>query len=207
MSDSAAAHPGGPVDDAAHPGRRRSGRGRAAGILILLAAITGIVSAPIWFTTIASTALEAHVVVRVSGADAAPAVPAAALVLLACAAAVALVGRVARWVVVAVVALAGVLVAWSAVRAIVDPWAAGLHQKLVNVTSVSQDSSTVATSAWPYVAVGVGVVVVLTAGWLARSSRSWPGPSRRHEGTTGPRPVVEDERSAWDALSRGDDPS
>jgi hypothetical protein len=185
----------------------RAGRGRAAGVLLLLALLTGIVAVPTWFTTSAATALDPDVLVTAGGAEVAPAVPAAALVLLACAAAVALVGRVARWFVVVVVAGSGVLVAVASLRALADPWAAGLHQQVVAATGVATDDSTVAVSAWPYLSVGLGLVIVLAAAWLARSSRRWPGPSRRHEGTTGPRPVVDDERTAWDALSRGDDPS
>lgn len=197
-----------PADDTSAPApRRASGRGRAAGILLLLAALTGIVSVPTWFTTTTATALDPHVVVRASGADVAPAVPAAALVLLACAGALALVGRVGRWVVLAVVVAAGVLVSAAALRALADPWGSGLHAQVVAATSVAQDRAPVTVSFWPYLAVVVGAVVVLVAVWLARASRTWPVPSRRHEGTTGPRPVVEDERSAWDALSRGDDPS
>lgn len=193
--------------------RRASGRGRAAGVLLLLAAVTGLVSLPTWFTTTTATALDPRVVVTANGADVAPAVPAAALVLLACAAAIALVGRVARWVVLAVVAGAGVLVAVAALQAIADPWGAGLHQQVVDATGVGEDQASVAVSVsvWPALAVGVGAVVVVAAIWLARTSRSWAGPSRRHEGTTAattePRARVEDERSAWDALSRGDDPS
>ncbi|RHA37866.1 Trp biosynthesis-associated membrane protein [Cellulomonas rhizosphaerae] len=198
-------------EPAAAPKRRASGRGRAAGVLLLLAALTGLVSLPTWFTTTAATALDPSVVVTASGADVAPAVPAAALVLLACAAAIALVGRVARWVVLAVVAGAGVLVVAAALQAIGDPWGSGLHQQVVDATSVGEDRSPVTVSVWPYLAVGVGAVVVLVALWLARASRSWAGPSRRHEGTTAgttqARPEVEDERTAWDALSRGDDPS
>ena len=201
--------PDGPAraEPAAPAARRRSGRGRAAGVLLLLAGLAGVVSLPTWFSTTVSTALDPTVVVRASGGDVAPAVPAAALVLLACAAAVALVGRVARWVVVLVVALAGVLVVAASLRALADPWAAGLHQKVLSATGAGHDATAVTTSAWPYAAIVAGVLVVVAAGWIARSSRSWPGPTRRHEGTTGPAATVDDERSAWDALSRGDDPS
>ncbi|MDM7831033.1 Trp biosynthesis-associated membrane protein [Cellulomonas edaphi] len=191
----------------ARPERRRGGRGRAAGLLVLLAALTGLTALPTWFTTTASTALDPSVVVHASGADVAPAVPAAALVLLACGAAIALVGRIGRWVVVAVVAAMGLLVVAAALQALADPWGSGLHQLVVGATSVGSDESDVTTSAWPYVAVVVGVVVLLAAVWLGSASRRWAAPSRRHEGTTGPKPEVQDERSAWDALSRGDDPS
>jgi hypothetical protein len=198
---------GGEAREADEPRPRRSGRGRAAGVLLLLAGLTGVTALPTWFTTTVATALDPHVVVHASGTDVAPAVPAAALVLLACAAAVALVGRVARWVVVAVVVGAGLLVTVAASRALADPWTAGLHEQVVATTGVATDDGAVTVSPWPYASVVAGLVVVLAAGWLARSSRSWPGPSRRHEGTTGAKSVVDDERTAWDALSRGDDPS
>jgi hypothetical protein len=49
------------------------------------------------------------------------------------------------------------------------------------------------------------VLALATAGaaaWVAAAREGWSGRDRRHD-----RPVVDDERSDWDALSLGVDPS
>jgi hypothetical protein len=75
-------------------------------------------------------------------------------------------------------------------------------------TGVGKLAGPVSTTAWPSVAVAVGVLDVLAGAWLVVASRSWSGPSRRHESAAAPgNPPAPDERSDWDALSRGDDPS
>lgn len=154
--------------------------------------------------------LGAEEAVRASGGTAAPSLVAAALVLLAATGAVALVGRFGRWVVAATVALAGALVVGAAVAVLQDPVAA-LLPVVTERTGVERVVGTVEVSVWPWVAVAVGVLDVLAAVWLARSSASW-STSRRHESaraTTADRPIPgrDDERDQWDALSRGDDPT
>ena len=54
--------------------RRRPGRGRAAGVLLVLAGLTAVVAVPTWFTTTGTTALQGVVTVEVSGTQAAPAI-------------------------------------------------------------------------------------------------------------------------------------
>lgn len=186
------------------PGRRRGGRRSAIAVLLLLAAALGVVVVPTWVTTTAQTALQGVVAVDVSGTQAAPAVAAVALVLLAAAAAVGLVGRVGRWVVVAIVALGGAVVVSSAVAVVADP-AASASVVVRATTGVARLAGPATLTAAPYVAVGLGAVVLVAAGWLAATSAAWSRPSRRHEvaGRAGP----DDDQSAWDALSRGDDPS
>jgi uncharacterized membrane protein (TIGR02234 family) len=194
--------------------RRTRGRGRVALLLLVLAAATAISALPTWFTAHGTEALHGTVAVTVNGTDAAPGVVAAALVLAASAAAVALVGRIGRWVVAAVVAIAGLLVLVSTFAAVRDPESA-VHDAVARATGVGHVVGDVTTSAWPWIAVALGVVDVLAAVWLLRASRAWAGPSRRHEGAPGGaggtgaprRPEEGDDRAAWDALSRGDDPT
>lgn len=191
----------------------RRGRGSAAGVLLLLAAATGLVSLPTWLSTTVGTALRGDVTVSVSGATAAPELVAVALVLLAATAAVALVGRAGRWVVAGVVAAGGVLVAVTAAGVLADPRAA-LTPVVAERTGVGT-AGAVTVTAWPWVAVAVGVVTALAAAWFVRASRAWTSPSRRHDrqaagGTAalgGARAEAADERATWDALSRGDDPT
>ncbi|MFC0714555.1 Trp biosynthesis-associated membrane protein [Cellulomonas biazotea] len=194
---------------AARSGRR--GRGGAAGTLVLLAGVTALVVVPTWLTASGSTALRGTVTLAVAGTQVAPAVLGASVVLLASAAAVALVGRVGRWLVAVVTALSGVLVVGSAAAVLADPRAA-VVPVVTQQTGVGKVVGDVGVTAWPWLTVVAGVLVVVAAGWLVRVSRGWQGPSRRHEtpaagsGPAGPAGPV-DERGAWDALSRGDDPT
>ncbi|KQR15919.1 Trp biosynthesis-associated membrane protein [Cellulomonas sp. Leaf334] len=190
--------------------RRRPGRGRAAGVLLVLAGVTAVVAVPTWFTTTGTTALQGVVTVEVTGTQAAPAVLAAAVAVLAAVAAVGLVGRVGRWVVAVVVVACGVLVAATALAVTADPVAA-VTPVVAAETGVGTLAGPVVTSVWPWVAVGVGVLDVVAGVWFVRASRAWSGPSQRHEpapgGAAAPPSGEPDERSDWDALSRGDDPS
>jgi uncharacterized membrane protein (TIGR02234 family) len=194
----------------AAPERRRSGRGRAAGALLVLAGLTAVVAVPTWFTTTGTTALQGTVTIEVSGSQVAPGVLAAAVALLAAAAAVGLVGRVGRWVVAAVVVACGVLVVATTLGATTDPVAA-VAPVVAAETGVGTPAGPVTTSVWPWLAAGVGVLDVVAGVWFVRASRTWSGPSQRHETVAGSPPPTApadpDERSDWDALSRGDDPS
>ena len=191
-------------------GRRRAGRGRAAGVLLVLAGLTAVVTVPTWFTTTGTTALQGTVTIEVSGSQAAPAVLAAAVAILAAAAAVGLVGRVGRWVVAAVVLACGVLVVATTLGATTDPVAA-VTPVVAAETGVGTLAGPVTTSVWPWLAVATGVLVALAGIWFVHASRTWSGPSQRHEAapasTAAPAVTEPDERSDWDALSRGDDPS
>jgi hypothetical protein len=183
-----------------------AGRGRALLVLLVLAGVTALVHVPTWLTATGTSALLGEVTVAASGRQVAPAGLASAVVLLAAAAALGLVGRIGRWVVAVVVASAGVLVTASALAVLRDPVEA-VRPAAVDATGVGSLVGPVAASAWPAVAVGVGVLGVVVAAWLVRAGRSWVGPSRRYESSSGGAAPVDDERTAWDALSRGDDPT
>ena len=179
-------------------------------MLLVLAGLTAVVAVPTWFTTTGTTALQGTVQVEVTGSQAAPAVLAAAVAILAAAAAVGLVGRVGRWVVAVVVVACGVLVVATTLAVTADPVAA-VTPVVAAETGVGTLAGPVATTAWPWLALGAGALDVVAGVWFARASRAWSGPSRRHEaaGASTAPPVAgePDERSDWDALSRGDDPS
>jgi hypothetical protein len=200
---------GGP-DDAVPPAPRRAGRRRAILAVLALALVTLLSSVPVWLRTAGSTALQGDVPVTVAGTQAAPGIPAAALVLLSAGIAIGLVGRAGRWVLVAAVALSGVLAAVSAALVVADPGDAA-RTAVADATGVETLVTPVTLSAWPYVAVVVGVVVVATAAWLAATSGTWARPSARHDvgaaGVGAPGAVPDDDQAAWDALSRGHDPS
>lgn len=198
--------------------RRRSGRGRAAAVLLVLAGLTALVAVPTWFTTTGTTALQGTVTVQVAGSQVAPAILAAAVAILAAVAAVGLVGRAGRWVVVLVVVACGVLVVGTTVGVLADP-ATAVTPVVAAQTGVGQLAGPVSTTFWPWAAIGAGVLDVVAGVWVLLASRAWAGPSRRHEtvagtgaalggGTSaGTSAAPPDERADWDALSRGDDPS
>jgi hypothetical protein len=176
-------------------------------VLLVAAAATALVGVPSWLRATGSSALEGGVTVAVSGSQAAPGVVAAAIVLLAAAAAAGLAGRVARWVVVGVVAAAGAVVVGSVVGVLRDPGPAATAAVAAR-TGVSALTGQAVVTPWPWVALGMGLVDVLLAVVLARGSARWGVTSRRHQPTAGAGTgEIDDDASAWDALTRGDDPT
>ncbi|MFS0702296.1 Trp biosynthesis-associated membrane protein [Cellulomonas sp. 179-A 4D5 NHS] len=197
---------------AGKPGARR--RGRTAGLLVLAALATAASSVPVWLHATGSSAVRGEVDVPVTGTQAAPAVLAAAVALLAAAAAVGLVGRAGRWVVAAVVAAAGATVVVSALAVLGDPEGAA-RTVVAAVTGVGVLAGPATPTPWPVVAVGVGVLDLLAAVAVLVWSRRWATPTSRYgtaegargRGAAAPPADPDDDRSAWDALSRGDDPT
>lgn len=188
-----------------------AGRRRAILVVLALALAAFLAGVPEWLRAAGTTALEGEVPVAVTGTQAAPGVPAAALVLLAAGFAVGLAGRVGRWVVVGVVLLAGVLLSASALAVAADPGPVA-RTAVADVTGVETLAGEVGLTPWPWVAAGVGVVAVLAGVWLALTSRQWARPSDRHDvapgqGAVRAAVVHDDDQAAWDALTRGDDPT
>jgi len=180
-------------------------------LLLLAAALVGLVALPTWVVGEGSSALEGAVTVAVSGSAAAPQTRAAALVLLAAAGAVALVGPVGRRVVAAVAACAGVLVAAAGVAVLRDP-AGAASAAVADATGVAAGEPGAAATGAPAAALVVGLLVVVLAVALVRAPGAWDQRSARHDrptarGAGAASPPVADERSDWDSLSRGDDPS
>lgn len=202
----------GATPPAGTPRARR--RGRTAGLLVLAALVTAASGVPVWLHATGSSAVRGEVDVPVTGTQAAPAVLAAAVALLAAAAAIGLVGRVGRWVVAAVVAAAGATVVVSALAVLADPEGAA-RTVVASVTGVGALAGPVTPTAWPVVAAVVGVLDVLAAVLVVVWSRHWAAPTSRYgtaedargRGPAAASPGPDDDRSAWDALSRGDDPT
>lgn len=212
---------------------------RRSAILLLLVLGGGALAAaaPTWLHTTGATALDAEVLVQVTGTEAAPGVGAGALVAVASALALGLVGRIGRWLVLAVSAASGVVVAVSAAAIWRDP-APAARSAVAEATGVTALTSGVSLTPWPYVACAVGVLLVVAAAWAAASSPSWGRVSARHEisrpgddsssrsvpdGEPGPglghdesgtpaTPELEtdqspDDQETWDSLTRGEDPT
>lgn len=200
------------VPSSAEPVPRGLRRARSVLTLLLLSGLVALTTLPTWVSATAAGPQGEPVAVAVRGSVAAPGLVAAALVLLAAAGAVALVGRIGRWVVVGVVVAAGVLVMASALAARGGATAAA-ERAAADATGVPGLVGDVSVGPWPLVAAALGALVVGGAVQLARASGRWAAPSDRHERAAGQAPAPEngpaadDERSTWDALSRGDDPT
>ncbi|WP_435736088.1 Trp biosynthesis-associated membrane protein [Cellulosimicrobium sp. PMB13] len=213
---------------------RTPSRRAAIWLLLLLGGATLAASAVTWSTTTGATALDPVVEVTVSGTTAAPGVGAAALVLVAAGLALGLVGRIGRWVVLAVAAASGVVTTAAALGVALDPEPSA-RSAVAEATGVTELTSAVSLTAAPWVAAALGVLTVVAVVWVAVGSRGWQRASTRHErdgaaagapvaaeagaaGATTPPPDTggaattpqDDEltdHDAWDALSRGEDPT
>ena len=226
-------------------------RTRTVLALLVLGGLTFGTGSPAWLTTTVATALEPEVAVTAAGTSAAPGVGAGALVLLAAGIACALTGRVARYVALVVAAAAGVLVVASTLVVVGDPMPAATAAASAT-SGVTELTSPVTLTAWPWAAVATGVLAVVVAVWGAASAHGWSATSARHEradgrpapgdtgsetngpdagsdttrsdtngsdtgngaqganAASGPDDEPDDEidpHAAWDALSRGDDPT
>ncbi|GAB2473727.1 Trp biosynthesis-associated membrane protein [Xylanimonas ulmi] len=194
-------------------------RARAVVLVVALGALALAAAGPAWVRAETTTALDPHVAVAVSGGDAAPAVNAAGLVLVAAGLALALGGRLARAIVLAVVAAAGVLVAWSAVAVAVSPQEAATAGA-VAVAGVTDLTAPASVTAWPWLCAAVGALAVAAAAGVGVAARRWPSSSARHERTGASAPgradapeaaaaadAQVDPHDAWDTLTRGADPT
>jgi len=149
--------------------------------------------------------------VAVGGDVAAPALAALALSGLALVAALAIAGPVFRVILGLLEAAIGTLVVVSAILAIVDPVAASASA-ITAVTGVSGTASvialvsTVAPTAWPFVALLAGALVVAVGITIVVSGRFWPQSSRKYQ-TARLAEVDGSPIGDWDALSDGRDPT
>ena len=195
------------TQDVVRPAPPATNRRRAILVVLALALAAMASGVPVWMRTAGSTALQGFVPVQVTGTQAAPAVPAAALVLLAAGIAIGLAGPIGRWVVVGSVLLSGLLQVASAASALTNPGPAA-RSVVGAATGVETLATPVTLTVWPTIALGVGVLVLLAGAWLGATSRRWVRPSERHDGGRGTTaPVPDDDQAAWDALTRGHDPS
>ncbi|GAA4814903.1 TIGR02234 family membrane protein [Streptomyces ziwulingensis] len=141
-------------------------------------------------------------------------VPAAlAIVGLAALVAVFAVRRTGRYAVAALLALCGAGTVAAALFGASD--SSALDDKAAEAAgSTSATVDTLSHTAWPYVAVAGGVLL-LVAGLLAlRYGRLWPSMSGRYERSGAPRPrraapPVDPDRpeDLWKAIDRGEDPT
>lgn len=187
-------------------------RGQAtAGLLAVVGlALAGLAAQARWVTAApASPDLPGSARVELSGGALVPALVPLALVAAAGLVAAVAAGRMARGVLrlvaSVVVVLAGLAVAWVALRGTTDPAAA---VRSVEAARTASASLAVDRSPVGWVSV-LGGLVLTGAGLVALATgRRWPGLGARYDrdpaaSDAGRRPPA----TTWDALERGDDPT
>lgn len=190
---------------------------RTAVVAVLLSgAALGGFAAGTWVTARAWTPLEERAL-AVSGLDASPVLGATALLLVACSLALAMAGRATGRVIGVVVVAAAALGGASALAVVLDPAGPARAAARADVGVAGVEAAT--TTALPWLALAVAAAAVVLGGWTVVVAGAWSravrGASRYRrvtgdEGapaeaaTTGP---GADDVAAWDALTRGEDPT
>ena len=181
----------------------------------LLAALVLLAWSQPWFTLalVPGTGDGDSLVVR--GDAAASGLVPLALTTLALVAALAIAGPVFRIILGVLEALVGACIVAVVLVSLSDPVAASASA-ITELTGVSGHESVaalvdeVSVSAWPFVALAFGAVIVLIGAFVAVTAPRWPVSGRKYNRTR----VVDDRADAstdpiaeWDALSDGDDPT
>ena len=203
-----------------HPRSEAPGSARAGRLSLAVALLSGALGAAVallatrqqWSQGTATVAGGAFALTA-KGRDVTGVPAALAIVGLAALVAVFAVRRAGRFVVATLLALSGAGIVAAALLGASD--SSALDEQAAQAsgdTAASVDA--LSHTAWPYVAV-VGGVLILVAGLLAlRYGRLWPAMSGRYERGTTPQPrrkapAVDPDRpeDLWKALDRGEDPT
>ena len=203
-----------------HPRSEAPGSARAGRLSLAVALLSGALGAAVallatrqqWSQGTATVAGGAFPLTA-KGSDVTGVPAALAIVGLAALVAVFAVRRAGRFVVATLLALSGAGIVAAALLGASD--SSALDEQAAQAsgdTAASVDA--LSHTAWPYVAV-VGGVLILVAGLLAlRYGRLWPAMSVRYERGTTPQPrrkapAVDPDRpeDLWKALDRGEDPT
>ena len=194
---------------APRPAARRPRPGRRTTVLAGTAASALLAGAtrPTWIDAAAPDLTGTLQQVDVPGAEAAPAVLALALVAIAASLATSLPSAWLRFVTGPVLVLTGGGAALAALGVLRDPTAAA-GSAVATATGVLGSGLEAETTTWPLLTLApalavaaVGVLVLLVGG-------SWPRRDRyRSAAVTVTADPSEDPAAAWDALTRGEDPS
>jgi uncharacterized membrane protein (TIGR02234 family) len=150
----------------------------------------------------------------VSGQVAGAALSALALASLALIAALAIAGRFFRVVLGVLLALLGVCVIAVSAFALGNPVVAATSAitkatGVAGTQSVAKLVTETSITAWPAVAIVLGVLLVLLGIAIVPTARSWPESGRKYSRSrlTAPDAEFQDPVQEWDALSEGDDPT
>ncbi|MFF1254366.1 Trp biosynthesis-associated membrane protein [Pseudarthrobacter sp. NPDC058329] len=151
----------------------------------------------------AQTALE------VQGSKAATAVTALALVALAGGLAAAIAGRIARWIITAIIVLASAGIVAAAATVLANPLAAA-QGAIAAATGITGSQAHVSVTAFPVLAVVAGCLLAMAALLIIPAGRHWKTRTKYDAPAAGGSAAAAgpvDEIDSWDRLSRGDDPT
>lgn len=200
-------HPG----TAAPAGRAATGRpSRRLTVLAaaaLSAALAGTTRA-LWVRASAPDLAGTLQQVEVRGAEAAPAVLALALVALAAALATSLSSRWVRFVTGPVLLLSGLGAAGAALGPVRDP-AAAATGRIGEVTGMVGAAVQAEATLWPLLTLAPALAVAAAGVVVLWAGGGWSATTRYRSAAAAPRTAdpAQDPAAAWDALSRGEDPS
>jgi uncharacterized membrane protein (TIGR02234 family) len=146
---------------------------------------------------------------QVQGSKAATTVTALALVALAGGLAASIAGKIARWIITAIIVLAAAGIIAAAATVLADPLAAA-QGSIAAATGVSGGTADVSVSTFPVLAVVAGSLLAVGGLLVVPAGRYWKSRTKYDAAAAGPAgeqtgPV--DEIDSWDRLSRGDDPT
>jgi hypothetical protein len=180
---------------------------------IIFSAFTLVAWTQLWFTDSVSETTTSRLALAVTGDVAAPSLSAFSLAGLALVAALTIAGPVLRIVLgILQFAIGSGIVATTA-AALANPVAASADA-VTKVTGVSGSHSVAALvsastqTAWPWLALAFGALTAILGIFIAITSRSWPGSSRRYQtAQDAEQGISSNPVSDWDRLSGGNDPT
>ncbi|WP_245853560.1 Trp biosynthesis-associated membrane protein [Geodermatophilus sabuli] len=199
----------------APPGRARRELTLAVAGAALAGGLALSVGGQTWITaTLRRPAPLPPTTTELTGGTLAPLVPAGGLLLLAAAVALLAVRGAGRVAVGLLVAVAGGVLGWSGMRALLGD-ADVAAAAVVGTGSPGRELTAELHAAWPVLALLAGVLAVLAGLLTVLRGRGWPGMGRRYERTPSSgepvpaRPRTDEDRAvdAWRALDRGEDPT
>ncbi|MBP1235183.1 putative membrane protein [Arthrobacter sp. PvP102] len=205
------------ADKASQPARKRTGApvwARKSTLVLVIAAMALAAfgtTTQTWLTVHLDPAQLGQAVnsqdgLQVQGSKAATTVTALALVALAGGLAASIAGRIARWIITAIIVLASVGIVAAAVTVMADPLAAA-QGSIAAATGITGSSVQVSVSAFPALAVVAGVLLGLSALLIIPAGRHWKARTKYDAAAAGASDGPADEIDSWDRLSRGDDPT
>ncbi|MFP3579361.1 Trp biosynthesis-associated membrane protein [Arthrobacter sp. fls2-241-R2A-200] len=176
-------------------------------ITVLAIAVFGA-STQTWIEVQLDPAGASSSALHVQGNKAATAVTALALVALAGGLAASIAGRVARWIIAALITLSAVGIVAAVISVLVNPLGAA-QGSIAGATGVSGGQANVAPTAYPVIALVAGVLLAIIAVVLPLAGRYWKSRTKYDAGPAGAGPTSGpvDEIDSWDRLSRGEDPT
>ncbi len=176
---------------------------------VVLSALTLLSWTQHWFTVALNDGQE----LVIGGDIAAPALSALALAGLVLVGALSIAGVVFRLILASIQILIGVAVVFSAILAIGSPVASSASAistatGVAGVESVAALVSRTDQTAWPWLTVVFGVLIVVVALLIIGTARLWTSSSRKYqpvrfEAANDTHDAVDD----WDALTGGNDPT